>query len=88
MKSIGIFEAKTKLSQLCAEVAESREPYVITRRGQPIVQISPLSTKDRPASVWELREQDEQLYGVWTEELEIPARDVDSRAYRNPLDDE
>jgi hypothetical protein len=53
-----------------------------------MVQISPLSTRDHPASVWELRAQDERLHGVWTEAFEIPARGVDSRAYRNPLDDE
>jgi prevent-host-death family protein len=38
-KRIGIFEAKTKLSELCGSVAESGVEYVITRRGKPIARI-------------------------------------------------
>jgi prevent-host-death family protein len=39
---IGLFEAKTKLSQLCANVAETGESVTITRRGKPIVVVNPL----------------------------------------------
>lgn len=43
MKRIGLFEAKTKLSEICDRVAETREAVVITRRGQPVVRIEPVA---------------------------------------------
>ena len=38
-KKIGIFEAKTKLSELCQNVAETDTEYIVTRRGKPIARI-------------------------------------------------
>jgi antitoxin (DNA-binding transcriptional repressor) of toxin-antitoxin stability system len=38
-EKIGIFEAKSKLSELCSKVAESGAEYVITRRGRAIARI-------------------------------------------------
>jgi prevent-host-death family protein len=43
VKSIGIFEAKTKLSELCDEVARTHVPIMITRRGEALVSIEPLT---------------------------------------------
>ena len=40
MASVGIFEAKTKLSELCAQVEEAGAEYVITRRGRPVARIT------------------------------------------------
>ena len=54
MRSIGIFEAKTKLSEICEAVAESGEPVTVTRRGQPLVRIGPIPVE--PASIIERRE--------------------------------
>ena len=42
MKIIGIFEAKTKLSAICEEVAKNREGVIVTRRGTPLVRIEPV----------------------------------------------
>ena len=52
MKTIGLFEAKTKLSQICEEVAKTHVPVTITRRGRALVCIEPvtetrLSIKER-----------------------------------------
>jgi len=41
MKTVGLFEAKTKLSEICEEVARTREPVTVTRRGRPLVRIEP-----------------------------------------------
>ena len=41
MKTIGLFEAKTRLSELCREVASSGESILIERRGVPIAELSP-----------------------------------------------
>lgn len=69
VKRLGISETKTRLSQVCAEVAQTGESVLLTRRGQPLVRIDPL---DHPtpggSSVWETRERYEATYGV-TEEL-------------------
>lgn len=40
MKTIGIFDAKTRLSELCREVAETGESILIERRGSPIAELS------------------------------------------------
>lgn len=48
MKSIGLFEAKTRLSELCREVQEDGAHYVIERRGQPIAELTPLKSQPGP----------------------------------------
>jgi len=53
MKTVGMFEAKTKLSELCEQVAETREPVVVTRRGTPYVRIDPIDKA--PATIQERR---------------------------------
>lgn len=55
MKNIGIFEAKTRLSEICDEVARTHKPVTITRRGIALVFIEPaskprLTIKERRAS--------------------------------------
>lgn len=86
MKRLGIFEIKTKLSQVCEEVAQTGESVLVTRRGKPLVRIDPL---DEPASggsaVWEARERYEAAYGA---PEDIP--EVERRRERvdNPFDAE
>jgi prevent-host-death family protein len=55
MKIVGVFEAKTKLSELCEEVVRTGETVIISRRGRPLVQIAPLPELDRDESesVWD-----------------------------------
>lgn len=43
MENIGIFEAKTKLPGLCDQVVRSGSPIMISRRGKPLVVLSPAS---------------------------------------------
>lgn len=42
MRMIGIFDAKTKLSEICEQVAETHEAVTITKRGKPLVRIDPV----------------------------------------------
>ena len=42
MKSVGIFEAKTHFPALCAGVAASGTPVLVSKRGRPLVVISPV----------------------------------------------
>jgi prevent-host-death family protein len=46
MKTVGLFEAKTKLSELCSEVAQGGRPVLITKRGVPWVRIEPAEKRD------------------------------------------
>ena len=39
MNEIGLFEAKTKFSEICERVAASHETIIVTRRGKPLVTI-------------------------------------------------
>jgi prevent-host-death family protein len=52
-KSVGLFEAKTKLSELCDHVVRTRQAVTITRRGKPLVTILP--AEDRPRSIMQRR---------------------------------
>ncbi len=45
MKSVGIFEAKIRFSGICDEIAKSGIPMAVSRRGQPLVVISPVPTE-------------------------------------------
>ena len=86
MLTIGLFEAKTKLSELCEQVAKRREPVVITRRGRPLVRLEPVSPdKGMRSSVWDARRAWEKRHGPWREELDVPKRQRQS--WRNPLED-
>jgi prevent-host-death family protein len=61
MKDIGIRELKKKASALVRHVAESREPYTITRRGKAVAVLSPLrpGLEESPAApeAWNRFEQ-------------------------------
>jgi len=86
MMTIGLFEAKTKLSELCEQVAKRREAVVITRRGRPLVRIEPVGPgKGMSSSVWDARRAWEKKHGLLREEFEIPKRARQSR--HNPLED-
>ena len=77
-KEIGLFEAKTKLSEICETVATTRRPIVITRRGRPLVRIDPLPDEHRAAGVWEARETHLAEGGKLTAQIELPPRRVDA----------
>ena len=60
-----MFEAKTKLSELCDEVHRTGETVLVTRRGKPFVCIVPYRETESTASpVWEARERYESEYGL------------------------
>jgi antitoxin (DNA-binding transcriptional repressor) of toxin-antitoxin stability system len=48
--TIGIFEAKTRFSQLCDQVNSTGQPLVVERRGKALVMISPVPSSDRQES--------------------------------------
>ena len=61
MKALGVFDIKTRLSEICDEVAQTGEPVLVTKRGKPFVRIAPLESADQTRSlVWEARERVER----------------------------
>ncbi len=54
MKRVGIFEAKTHLSEICEQVAATNEPVTVTKRGRPLVRIDPVERE--PMTIKERRE--------------------------------
>ena len=62
MKTIGIFEAKTRLSEICEEVARTHVPVTITRRGTALVCIEPVT--EQRLSMKERREAYVRTYGA------------------------
>lgn len=86
MNAIGLFEAKTKFSEICERVAAKGVAVVVTRRGKPLVSIEPIVVrKGRPASVWDRRADFEKKHGRFTENFTLPSRE--KQTWRNHLDD-
>ena len=84
MERIGLFEAKTKLSELCERVAVKGEPIVITRRGRPLVRIEPIAKAGEIASsVWDLRARYEKKHGALREDFTLEKRQ--KQQWRDPL---
>jgi prevent-host-death family protein len=44
VKTIGIFEAKARLSEVCEHVAATHESVTVTKRGKPLVRIDPVES--------------------------------------------
>ena len=85
METVGIFEAKTKLSQICKRVAQTKEPVLITVRGIPLVKIDPIINKDNNKSnIWEIRKDFIQKNGQFEQDFDLPIRSKES--FLNPLD--
>lgn len=49
MTEIGLFQAKTRLSELVRQV-KAGESFIITQRGEPSAELGPIRHKDRPGS--------------------------------------
>ena len=85
MIAIGLFEAKTKLSEICERVAAKGVAVILTRRGRPLVRIEPLKVvPGGRKSVWDRRADYEKKHGPLTEAFELPPKEKQS--WRNPLD--
>ena len=77
---------KTRLSELCQEVAETGESVMVTKRGKPLVRIVPVAEDaGRGSSIWELRERDEAANGAWTDDFELPPRELQVGTYNDPF---
>jgi prevent-host-death family protein len=78
MKAIGVFEVKNKLSEICETVARTSEPVLVTRRGEPLVQIQPISNPGEKSSVWSTVKESRKKYGPLKDEddFELPPRPI------------
>ena len=83
MRAIGLFEAKTKFSELCERVASRGEPVVVTRRGKPLVRIEPCEASPAGGSVWDRREAFVREHGKVAEDFELAPRE--KQTWRDPL---
>lgn len=86
MKSVGVFEAKTRFSEICHEIAVSGVAITVTHRGKPLVRIEPIHNEQlKSKNVWDYRDQYVQENGPLTEEFDLPRREPQS--WRNPFDE-
>lgn len=74
MTSVGLFEAKAKLSELCERVARTGEVVMITKRGRAVARLVPIGESDENASVWRRRERFVGRNGAIREDLDLPPR--------------
>ncbi len=74
MKNIGLFEAKTRLSEICENVRKERQPVLITKRGKPLVRIDPIENVKN--GVWDLARKFKKVNGPIKKDLELPPRNV------------
>lgn len=77
MNTLGIYEAKTKLSEICERIAQTGEPVVVTRRGVPLVQIHPVRPDGTGSTIWALRDRFVEEHGDLEADLELPPRTVE-----------
>lgn len=86
MNAVGLFEAKTKLSEICAEVAAKGVSVLVTRRGKPLVRIEPIRPdKAKARGIWDRRAALIKARGPLTESFTLPARS--KQTWRDPLAD-
>lgn len=79
MKSVGLFEAKTKFSEICDDVVRTCEPVTITRRGRPVVRIVPVEhILDRWMAYKERHPEDYE----GEEDFELPPRSREKSRFR------
>lgn len=69
MRTVGIFEAKTRFTALCEEVIRSGEPTLVSKRGRPLVMVTPVPEETGPAR--------EDILAAWTRWEETRADDLD-----------
>lgn len=86
MKKVGIYEAKTHLSQLCEETARTGESCLISKNGKPLVKIVPYRSSTDPESVWDTVEESKGLYGPLSD-FDLPERSIREDAATSCLDD-
>lgn len=67
MKSVGIFEAKTRLASICDEVWRSGAPVLVQRRGRPLVVIAPVNKPDTTG-----REDIYTAWRTWEGDADLP----------------
>ena len=83
VKIIGLFEAKTKFSEVCKKVSETGDTYTVTRHGKALVKIIAAEPEPDPKhefrhlSIWEARKAYVAKYGPITEDFELPPRELD-----------
>ena len=74
MRTIGIFEAKTKLAEICRQVITLNEPVIITKRGTPLVRIDPIAQQTEKSSIWSTAKKFHHNHPTDEVELELPPR--------------
>jgi len=90
MKTFGIFEAKTHFTSLCDEVVRSGQPALVSKRGKPLVMVTPVPAEIVGSghdilAAWEQWEADHPVDG---EEPDFPdVRAMRGEAKPNPLDE-
>jgi antitoxin (DNA-binding transcriptional repressor) of toxin-antitoxin stability system len=45
MKTMGVFEAKTRFTALCDEVIRTGQPMMVSKRGKPLVLVAPVPSE-------------------------------------------
>jgi prevent-host-death family protein len=44
MNTLGIYDVKARLSEVCEQVAQTHQPVTVTKRGKPLVRIDPIES--------------------------------------------
>jgi antitoxin (DNA-binding transcriptional repressor) of toxin-antitoxin stability system len=88
MKTVGIFEAKTRFTSLCEEVARTGEGALVSRRGKPLVMVVPVPerTSEGGEDILTAWKRWENSHPETHEETDFPdVRSMRGRAKPNPL---
>ena len=84
---MGIYAAKTHLSQLCEEISRTGEACLILKNGKPLVKVVPYKTEQELSSVWDTVEESRSKYGP-LKPFSLPPREYRKDPARSILDEE
>lgn len=84
---MGLFEAKTKLSELCQWMAETGRGLTITRRGESLVRLEPVhAERPRSKSLWAKRARHLQIHSpLPADEKDFESPESVPTHWRDPL---
>ena len=78
LKTIGVLEAKSRLSEICSEIAESGDTVVISSRGEPLVEVRPIrqpesdGAEPRSEGILDRLRECRERFGALEDEFETP----------------
>jgi len=80
---------KNHLSKYLGILRATGETITVYDRNTPVAKVIPIKKQSgKPPSIWDLRQADEKLNGPWTEDFDLPKRELkETVKLKTPFED-